>query len=111
MTTILPTDADNHVIPAVRLKQDGAHTIASTAASARNTAAFHQDTRIISLFATEDVYIRFGDDNVTATGSDHYFPKNIYYDIAIGGGKVPHYTHIAVLQVNTGGMVYISEKE
>lgn len=111
MTTMLPKDADNQVIPAVRLKEGGAHNIASSAVSARNSTAFAAGTRIISLFATEDVYIKFGDDTVSATSADHYFPKGIYYDIAIGGDKVPHYTHMAVLQVSTGGTVYISEKE
>ena len=79
--------------------------------SARNATAFDADTRIISLYATEDVYVTFGDSSITATSSDHFFPKGVYYDFAIGGGKVEQYTHIAVLQDSTAGTLYVSEKE
>ncbi len=111
MTTLLPTDVDDNPIPAVRLKASGAHTIATSGTSARNNTAFDGDTRIISLYATEDVYIKFGDAAVTATTTDHFFPKGVYYDFAIGGDRTAHYTHIAALQVSAAGALYISEKE
>lgn len=111
MPTILPTDMDDNVIPAVRLKSGGAHSISFTGASARNTGAFNAETRIVSLYATEPVYVKFGTSTVTATSSDHYFPAGIYYDFAIGGDKVGHYTHVAALQVSSAGTLYISEKE
>ena len=53
MTTIMPQDIDGHPIPAVRLKEGGAHTINTGASSARNTTAFDPETRIISLYATD----------------------------------------------------------
>jgi hypothetical protein len=111
MTTILPVDRDNNPIPAVRLKPSGAHNIAVTASSARNTNAFAIDTQIVSLYATGAVYVKFGDATVTATTSDHYFPSGIYYDFSIGGDKVPHYTHVAALRVAGDCSLYISEKE
>lgn len=111
MTTLLPTDMDDNPIPAVRFADGAAHTITSSAASARNSSAFDADTRIISIYATEDVYINFGDSSVTASASDHFFPKNIYYDVAIGGGCTNQYSHMAVLQVSSAGTLYISEKE
>ncbi|MGZ9108410.1 MAG: hypothetical protein ACXW4B_06270 [Micavibrio sp.] len=111
MPTILPLDADNHPIPAIRLKPDSAHAIAATVTSARNSVAFDGDTKVVSLYATEPVYIKFGDETVTATASDHFYPSGIYYDFSIGGDKVPHYTHIAVLRVSADGTVYVSEKE
>lgn len=112
MTTLLPLDGANHVIPAIRLKSSGAHSIAATASSACNTTAFADDTQIISLYATVPVYIKFGTSGVSATSSDHYFPAGIYYDLSVGGGAVSHYTHLAVLRVGSeDGMVYISEKE
>lgn len=112
MTTLLPLDGANHVIPAIRLKPSGAHSIAAAASSARNTTAFAADTQIISLYATVPVYIKFGTSGVTATSSDHYFPAGIYYDLSVGGGTVNHYTHLAVLRVGSeDGTVYISEKE
>lgn len=112
MPILLPVDMNNHPVPAIRLKAGGgAHTINATAASTRNSVAFAAETRVISLYATGPVYIRFGDDSVTATAADHYFPSGVYYDFAIGGDKVAHYTHIAVLRVSADCTVYISEKE
>ena len=111
MTTLLPTDVDDNPIPAVRLKDGAAHSITTSGTSAKNTTAFDSETRIISLFATEDVYIKFGGSSVTATTSDHFFPKNTYYDVAIGGGRTAQYTYIAALQVSTAGTLYVSEKE
>ena len=112
MTTMMPMDMNNHPIPAVRLKgTGGAHAIAASSASARNTIAFDAGTQVVSLYATAPVYVRFGGAGVTATATDHYFPSGVYYDFAIGGDKVGHYTHLAVLRVSTDGTVYVSEKE
>lgn len=113
MTTLLPKDADNNAIPALRLRDNGAHTIAVAATSARNSAAFSEDTKVISLYADVPVYLNFGDDTVTATASDHYFPAGIYYDVALSGGsgKGAHHDHVAVLRAEGDGTIYISEKE
>lgn len=114
MPTLLPKDADNNIIPALRLKgTGGAHTIAATATSARNSTAFDTDTRVVSVYATGAVYLRFGSSTVTATSSDHYYPNGVYYDFAVGGGDVkgPRFTHLAVLRASTDCAVYVSEKE
>lgn len=114
MTTLLPMDADNNPIPALRLRgTGGAHTVSATATSARNSTAFSSETKVVSLYATGGVYVRFGGFTVAATTSDHYFPQGLYYDFAISGGgsKGPHNTHIAVLRASTDCTVYISEKE
>ncbi len=111
MPTFLPTDMDDNVIPAVRLKSGGAHTINVSGTSARNSTAFDAETRIVSLYATGAVYVKFGDSSVTATTSDHYFPTGVYYDFSVGGGKVGHYTHVAVLQADSSCKMYVSEKE
>ncbi len=111
MTTMMPTDMNNHPIPAVRLKGGGAHAIAAGAASARNETPFDAGTQVVSLYATVPVYVRFGGATVSATASDHYFPAGVYYDFSLGGDKIAHYTHLAVLRVSGDGMVYVSEKE
>lgn len=112
MTTILPIDANDNAIPALRLKDGGAHALSSvTSASVRNTQGFEADTKIISLYASTPVYIRFGEGDVVATSSDHYFPAGVYYDIAIGGYGVDHTPYVAILAVDMDGDVYISEKE
>lgn len=110
MSTKLPLDVNDNPIPALRLKSAGAHVVTSSATSARNATAFDDGTRVVSLYATQPVYIAFGDDSVSADSSDHYFPAGVYYDVALGGDGAAHYTHVAVLQVSAGGTVYVSEK-
>lgn len=112
MTTLLPKDADNNVIPALRLRDGGAHTLNVTGAASRNTAAFDDDTKVISVYATVPVYMKFGDASVAATTADHYFPAGVYYDIAITGGssKGAHDAYVSVLRFDEDGTVYISEK-
>lgn len=110
--TIFPLDANNHPIPALRLKSGGAHSINAGAVSARNAQAFSGGTQVVSVYATVPVFIRMGDSAVNASASDHYFPEGVYYDFAVGGAAAAHCTHIAVLRAGTtDGKVYISEKE
>ncbi len=111
MATFLPTDSENNPIPALRLKSSGAHSISVSGSSARNSTAFDGATRVISLYATGAVYLNFGDVSVTAAATDHYFPAGVYYDVAIGGGKSGHNTHVAALRVTDDCTLYISEKE
>lgn len=53
----LPIDRDGQVIPALRLKENGAHAIAVSGASERNIGAFDSDTRAVSIYATVPVYL------------------------------------------------------
>lgn len=108
----MPTDAWDNPIPALGLRADGgAHSIAATAASARNATVFPPDTKVISVYATVPVYLKFGGSTVTATTSDHYFPEGIYYDFAINQDADNQSTNLAVLRAGSSdGMVYLSEK-
>ena len=110
MSTYLPLDERNNAIPALRMKGDQAHTISASSSSARNVTAFTDDTHVISIYATEDIFLRFGDSSVTATTSDHFFPAGLYYDVSLGEVANGHATHLAVLRVTADGTVYISEK-
>jgi hypothetical protein len=111
MPTILPRDAENVPMPALRLKDGGAHSVSVTSTSARNTVAFDSDTKIVSLYATGPVYLKFGGATVSADTDDHYFPDGVYYDVSVGGGKTGHYTHVAAVRASTDCTLYISEKE
>lgn len=110
MPTLLPTDDNNNPIPALRLRDTCAHKLTVTSAVARNAIAFNPGTQVISLYATAPVYLRFGNSGVTATASDHYFPANVYYDVAIGGDDSVQSNYLAALRVDTDCMLYISEK-
>lgn len=114
MATLLPRDADSNPIPAMRLRSGGAHTISATGSSARNTTAFSDMTKVVNLYATGPVYVKFGTSSITAANTDHYFPEGLYYDFAISGGesgKGPQSTHVAVLAAGSNCTVFISEKE
>lgn len=114
MPTLLPKDADNNIIPALRLRgTGGAHSIAATVTSARNATAFNPETKVVSVYATGPVYLRFGTSSITASPTDHYYPSGVYYDFAISGGdgKGPRFTHLAVLRASADCTVYVSEKE
>lgn len=111
MPTLLPHDSDNKTIPVMRLKSSGAHVIAAGGSSARNSAAFDDETRVISVYADVPVYMAFGDSSVSASSVDHYFPAGVYYDFAVGGDRTGQASHVAVRAVSTTGSVYISEKE
>jgi hypothetical protein len=105
MPTELPEDMRGDPIPALCLKDSGGHSISVTATSARNATAM-TDTKIVSLYATVDVFLKLGDDTVVATTSDHFFPAGVYYDIHIKDN-----THIAAIRASSDGTLYISEKE
>lgn len=111
MATLLPQDSNDNPIPALRFKDGGAHQITIGASSARNASPFNTATQIISIYSDTPAYIAFGDAAITATTSDHYIPAGLYYDVSIGGDKTAHYTHIAALQAEGTGKIYISEKE
>jgi hypothetical protein len=108
--TLLPRDADDRAIPALRLRPGAAQTVSVTSTSARNATAFNAETRVIGIYATVPVYIKPGDSSVTATSSDHYIPAETYMDIAVGGGVPDQYTHAAFIRASSDGTVYISEK-
>ena len=111
MTTLLPRDDDNTPIPAMTLRPDGAHSLAAGASSVRNAQAFAAGTRVVSLYATEPVFLRLGDATVTASATDHFFPAGIYYDVSLGHAKGATATHIAAIRAgDEDATLYISEK-
>lgn len=111
MTTILPIDANDNPIPALRLRGDKGHVInASTGSAIRNSTAFLDDTKIVSVYATGAVYLMFGDISINAVTGVHYFPEGVYYDFAIGGYGVDHTPYLSVLAADEDCTVYISEK-
>jgi hypothetical protein len=83
--TYMPVDLNNVSIPALALRAGGAHKISASTTSARNTVAFHKGTRVVSVYASEPVYIAFGGADVTASNTGHYFPAGVYYNFSIGG--------------------------
>lgn len=110
MTTLLPVDANNYPVPVLRLLSGGAKTIAVTASSARTSTAFDVETRVVGLYATTAMFIRFGSNTVTASATDHYLPADTYMDISIAGDETQSFTNIAAVRSVADGTLYISEK-
>ncbi len=113
MTTLLPKDADNNIIPALRLRDSGAHSLNVGGSSVRNIIPFSDETKIISVYASAPIFLKFGDESVAAASSDHYFPGGVYYDIALtgGNGKGAHHAYVSALRAEGDCTLYISEKE
>lgn len=112
MPTVLSKDVNNVPLPALRLKNNCAHTIDVSSTSATNSTAFNDETRVVSLYATGPVHICFGaSSSVNATSSDHYFPEGVYYDIAIGGDGTVQYSYIAAIAADYDCKLHISEKQ
>jgi hypothetical protein len=111
MSTKLPKDNNGNPIPVLRFLQGGARNLATSASSARISTPFSAGTKVVGLYATQDVFLRFGDSSVTAGTSDHFLPAGLYYDVAIGVDDEAHYTHLAAIRVSASGTLYISEKE
>lgn len=110
MTTLLPVDANNYPLPVLRLLSGGAKTVAVTASSARTATAFDAETRVVGLYATSAMFIRFGNSSVTAASTDHYLPADTYMDLSIAGDETQSFTHIAAVRSATDGTLYVSEK-
>lgn len=120
MSSSMPKDSNGVSIPCITLRADGgAHKITtSTSSPARNTTPFKDDTVVISIWATEDVYIKFLDspNDAPASADDHFYPASIYYNFDLGGrigeayaDPTPGKKYISVLAVSKAGTVYISE--
>jgi hypothetical protein len=107
----MPFDDNLNPIPTLGLKLGGAHQIMAGEASIRNVKPFDPQTRVIGIWSTGPIFLQTGDGGVTASSSDHYFPENVYYDLALGDSRRPHHSHLAVIAATASCVVYISEKE
>lgn len=110
MPTLLPIDDNNYPLPVLRLKPGASQTVSVTSTSARNATAFDAGTRVVGLYATTAMFIRFGTSSVTAASTDHYLPADTYMDIAIAGDDTQTFTHVAAIRSASDGTLYISEK-
>ena len=110
MSTQIPCDSDGVPIPALRLRSDGSHALAVTAASGR-IGPFDPETRVVTVFATGALFLRSGDTGATAAASDHYLPEGIYLTLSLGGAKAARHTHLAAIRATADCTLYVSEME
>lgn len=110
MSTLMPVDANDLPMPVLRLRPDAAHAVNVTATSVRNSTAFNAATRVITLYATSAMYVRFGSNTVVATSADHYIPADTLIDLSIAGDDKQSFTHLAAIRAASDGILYVSEK-
>lgn len=111
MSTFLPRDDDHAPIPALRLKPDGAQTLALSADSARNVQPFSPRTRVIAVSADAGAFIRTGGADVVAAPTDHYLPAGVYLYLSLGDQRSGAHRYIAAVEADGGGALRISELE
>ena len=77
----------------------------TTSGSSQQSSAFSSNTTIVRLFSTQDCYVAFGT-NPTATSSSMFLPAGIveYFGVTES-------SKLAVLQVTSSGILYITEGE
>lgn len=109
--TTLPKDSAGNPIPVLSVAPLKGQKIASTASSARNGVALGGNTQVVSLYATEDCYIEFGDSTVAAnTNTSFFLAKGIYKDFSVNDKNEMKFTHIAVIRATADGTLYLHER-
>lgn len=112
MPTLLPCDDNDQAIPALHLKDGGAHTLPITGTAARTARPFDAGTRVIAVYATAAARLRTGGATVAASAEDHYLPSGLYLYLSVSGGRDLRHTHLSVLSADEGdGTLHISELE
>ena len=81
----------------------GTQKLSFTGSSGATTSAVGDQTRRVSLYATQDCYINF-DGTPTATTADFFLPGSMQIMLAIRPGQ-----KVAALQVSNAGDLYVSE--
>ena len=106
-----PKDDANVAIPVLSLKPGGGQQLTASGSSVRSSA-FSKTTRVITVYAEEDIFVEIGDSTVTANQStSHYIPGTVPYDLSLGTDFDEREDRfLAVIQVSTGGTVYVSER-
>ena len=106
-----PKDDANVAIPVLSLRPGGGQQLTASGTSVRSSA-FSKTTRVITVYAEEDIFVEIGDSSVTANQStSHYIPSGIPYDLSLGTDfDERELRFLAVIQVSTGGTVYVSER-
>lgn len=84
--------------------KNGQH-FSTSSSSARNSTAL--TAALVTIHASEDVYIKLGNSTVTASSSDYDFHvlAGSYFYLRTNGA-----THIAAIRVSADGVFYINEE-
>ena len=106
-----PSEVDGGIIQVMRVKSGGAHHIAISGTTNRNSSAFPTGSRVIEIYCDTACYWQTGDNTVTASSADHFLPAGHARVYSLGGDKQTQHTHIAVIQALASGTLHVSELE
>lgn len=109
MTLHSTRDDRQNPIPVFRRRDTLAHNV-TVAANNHQRVAFDDKTKLISFWSEGIVFVKFGDDTVTATANDHAIaPGNIEYEPLIdeqGKAAITHMSFFSTSEV----VVHVSER-
>ena len=108
-----PRDDGNDPIPVLALRPNRGLQVPFTAVS-NTSPQISNSVRVVTLFATQDCFVEIGAPGVEAnTSNSHFLSGSIPYDISLGAETDPaeNDKYVAVIQVQTAGTLYISERD
>ena len=108
-----PRDDGNEPIPVLGLRPNRGHQVPYTSSS-NTSPAISSSVRVVTLYATTDCFIETGDASVEAfTSNSHFLPNSIPYDVSLGAENdaSDNDKFVAVVQSESAGKLYISERE
>lgn len=109
--TTMPKDSQGNIIPALSILPAGGQKVAVTATSARTANDFKAGTQVITVYATEDMYLELGDSAVVALNTTSFFlAKGIYYNIVVNDLNELKFTRIAAIRATADGTLYVHER-
>ena len=109
--TTLPEDSAGNPIPCLGVLPAGGKKVTVTNATARTATDFKKDTQVVSLYATEDMYIEFGDATVAAlTTTSFFLAKGIYKDFAVNDRNENKMLRVAAIRATADGVLYVHER-
>lgn len=106
----LQLDRNGAPIQALGLAYKGARADVTTSGSSQRVGPFLPTTKVISMYAVEDVRVEVGDSTVVATSTSHFIPKGQYILISLTNQDGGVGSHLAVLQSTAAGKFYVSER-
>jgi len=107
-----PRDSANAPIPVLSYRPRSGQAL-SVGVIAERSNAFSLSTRVISVYATADIFFELGNVTVTAnTANSHFLPGGAYADISLGSDNQPerNASHISAI-ASSSAILYISERE
>lgn len=103
MNEYMPQDGNGSPILRTKPKNSSDYGFNVTSASARNSNAINE--RVVGIYSDNGAYIKFGDDTVQASASDHhvYIPARTYREYSMQDQY-----YIAAISAGTDGAIFIN---